>query len=431
MKSYGAFIREQRPLLAFGLLLTLASSFGQTFFISLFLPDITREFELSSQAFGTLYALATLASGLLLPAAGRWIDRIPLDRFTALVLGGLGASALLLSRAEGLVLLAVALFALRLTGQGLSSHTGLTTMARYVRAGRGKALSIASLGFPTGEAVLPLLVAAALGVVGWRNLWILAGAIALLGLLPLAQILLRRARVETDPQRLAAIRASQETTGPGELDSSTREDLTSAGGSRPDVPAHRAGWTLSQVLRDLRFWLLLPAAVLPPFWATGLILYQSAVAEARGWTLTLMASAFVSFAAARVVFSLVAGPGIDRWSARTLFPWAVIPMGGGVLFLALGSAPWIAFVYMGLLGTSLGVSSNVKTALWAELYGTSHLGAIKSLDGGIMVLSTAAASLFVGTLVEAPGGMPQVLWSAVASTGAGWLLALYALRRSR
>ncbi len=412
---YWIFLKQHPSLLGYGILLTLASSFGQTFFISLFVPSLLLEFGLSAAAFGSLYALATLGSALLLPAAGRGIDHIPLSRYTLLVLAGLCASALLLASAGSVFVLGLSLLGLRLAGQGLSPHTGLTAMARYVPASRGKALSIASLGFPLGEGTLPLLVAGLLNVAGWRTGWFLSAGVVAAVFLPLSVRWLRTSEIELDPRKI--VRLPYEEEG-GQTATSGR-------------PTSNRHWTLSEVLRDGRFWLLLPASLLPPFWATGLILYQAPIAQIKGWSLTGMASAFVAYAVARIVSSLAVGGAIDRWSARVLFPAAVLPMGVGVVFLDVFTGLWAAFAYLGLLGTTTGLNSNLKTALWAELYGIRHLGAVKSLGTGMMVLSTAAAPLVVGVAVEQPDLVPALLRSAVVSVVVGSTLALIAVRQRR
>ena len=69
------------------------------------------------------------------------------------------------------------LILLRLAGQGLSSHTAQTTMARYYDRERGKALSISGLGYPLGEAVLPSIIAGLLLVFHWRATWALIAAV--------------------------------------------------------------------------------------------------------------------------------------------------------------------------------------------------------------------------------------------------------------
>mgnify|MGYP001991945740 FL=1 len=89
--------------------------------------------------------------------------------------------------ASSLAVLGFAIFICRLAGQGLMSHTALTSMARYFEHDRGKAISIANLGFPAGQAVFPIVAVSVIAAVGWRETWLLAGALVAIGVLPLTQ----------------------------------------------------------------------------------------------------------------------------------------------------------------------------------------------------------------------------------------------------
>ena len=59
--SYLVLAREHPRFLAFGFTLTFFSSFGQTFFVSLFGADVRAEFRLSHGEFGSIYSLATFS----------------------------------------------------------------------------------------------------------------------------------------------------------------------------------------------------------------------------------------------------------------------------------------------------------------------------------------------------------------------------------
>ena len=417
MLDYWQFYKRERLLVSFGVVLALFSSFGQTFLVSLFVPALTGEFELSSARFGALYSGATLASAILLPWAGRWIDRIRLDRVAGGVILLMTLSALLMAASWSVWVLVVALVGIRLSGQGLSGHTALTTMARYYPRARGKALSLASLGFPLGEAIFPLAVTTLIGLMGWRASWLVIAGASVVVFLPLALWMIVRAGVELDPKKVARSEA-------GDAGGGAASRVGSPSGPSPST----RHWTRREVLADLRFQLVLPAALLPPFWATGLILYQTVIAAQRGWGFTLMASAFVAFALARIVFSLVVGSGIDRLSARLLFPVACLPMAAGALVLLWVESPWAAYAFMGLLGTTVGLSGNLKSALWAELYGVRHLGAIKGMMASLMVLSTALAPVLVGWVLELDGGLALLLWGVVGSVVVATLMALVLIR---
>jgi hypothetical protein len=55
---------------------------------------------------------------------------------------------------------------------------------------------------------------------------------------------------------------------------------------------------------------------------------------------------------------------------------------------------------MGLLGITMGVAATTGGALWPELYGVVHLGAIRSIATALMVVATAVAPGLVGVLMD-------------------------------
>jgi len=80
------FIKSNLRWLLGGLLLTLFSSFGQTFFIAQFNKPIREAFGLTDGQYGMLYMGATLASAATLVLAGRALDRFPVSNVALLVI---------------------------------------------------------------------------------------------------------------------------------------------------------------------------------------------------------------------------------------------------------------------------------------------------------------------------------------------------------
>ena len=402
--------RGEPPLLAYGISFALLSSLGQTFLISLFVPSFVRDFSLSDGAFGGLYSLATLVSAVLLPWAGRRLDHVRLTRFSVAVVMLMAVSALTLAAAPNVAVLGLALVGLRLSGQGLSGHTAYTVMARYTGERRGRALSIASLGFPAGEALLPYLTALALVAFGWRQTWVLFAAVALFFFTPLLVTALRRSDIELDPLRLAA---ANDRTAPG-----LARTLSTGAGE----------WTPAAVLKDPRFHVALPSALLPGFWLTGIFLYQTRIAEGKGWSVPLMASAFVGFAASRVVLSLLAGRVVDRISAQRTYPFTLLPMAAALALPLLFEGRWVPFGFMIGLGMTMGISEPVRSSLWAELYGVRHLGSIKAMIASFGVFGAAGSPVLIGLALDAGTSFDRILMVGLVTTlvGAGLSLRLLA-----
>ena len=180
--SYRTFVREQPIESAFGIGTTLSTSFGQTYFISLFVPSLVLALPISEAEFGSLYGIGTLLGALLLPFIAAHYDSTPLATYTRRVFWAVGFSALLFALTVHPLMLVIAVAGLRLTGPGLMTHVSNTTMAKGFEKRRGRALGLASLGYPLGEGILPPLAAMLLLFMDWRVLW---GLIAMLYLLAL------------------------------------------------------------------------------------------------------------------------------------------------------------------------------------------------------------------------------------------------------
>ena len=135
-------------------MLAFLSSAGQTYFIGVFGADIQAEFGLDAGSWGRTYMIGTLASALVINWTGALIDRVDLRLFTALVLTGLAGACLVMASASTALMLIPAIFLLRQFGQGLTSHAGITSMARYHDLNRGKAIALAAIGFAKAEVTI-------------------------------------------------------------------------------------------------------------------------------------------------------------------------------------------------------------------------------------------------------------------------------------
>lgn len=117
-------------MLVFGFLAVFFGNFGQSFFISWYGAAIQADLNLSASTYGAAYSFATLVSGSALMFVGGWIDKWSLRRFASTVALGLFVGCLTLAFTHNIVLLVIGFFLVRLFGQGLFPHTGITTMAR-------------------------------------------------------------------------------------------------------------------------------------------------------------------------------------------------------------------------------------------------------------------------------------------------------------
>lgn len=377
MEPLSNFLRNNSAWLGAGFLLTFASSFGQTFFLSVFAGEIRAEFGLSHGGWGGIYALATATSAAVMIWAGSLTDRFRIRHIGVVILLGLALTAgsmVWVSSVWGLV---IVIFLSRLFGQGLMGHCAMVAMARWFVARRGRAVSIAGLGVAAGEALLPISFVALMGVVDWRLLWLVAAGV-LLAFVPVLWVLLQRERT---PQSHA-------------------EDSGSFG------IAGRM-WTRAQVLRHPVFWLMLPALFGPAAWNTSFFFQQVPLAEAKGWEHLQLVALFPLFTVSSVAFMLVAGGLVDRLGSGRLAGVYLIPLAVGYLVFALAQSLPTGAVGMILMGIGTGLHVTMMGTFWAEAFGTRHIGAIRAMMVAFMVLGTAMGPALTGVLIDVGISFPQ------------------------
>lgn len=368
MTGYLRLLRERWPALAFGFLAVFWGNFGQTFFVGVFSASIQDSLGLSAGIYGGVYSLATLASALTVVWAGSLIDRVSLSHYTTCLCLGLACAALLLWQAGGIILLALGFFALRLFGQALLPHTGMTTMARCFDDHRGKSLSVASSGVPVGEIVMPLLGVFLIAWLGWQQTFLMIGLFMALLVLPLMRVLIRVAGLHIDHEEE----------------------------SKPAKPST----VRKLLLTDRRYWLALPGLMAPPFIVTGIFIHQDFVIASKGWTPAWFAVCFVVYGVVHWLASLVTGLLVDRYSAVRLLPFYLLPMALGLLVLSLLSGLWIAMLLMVLLALTIGSIPPITGSLWPEIYGVENLGTIRSMNVAIMVFATSLSPIVYGLCID-------------------------------
>ena len=370
------FAVANRRLIAFGFLAAATSSFGQTYFIGIFGPEFQAEFGLSHTLWGSIYLIGTLASAAMLPVTGKLIDHVPLRRYALWVCGLLMLACGFTTLVSGATTLIFAIFLLRHAGQGLMSHTAITTMARYFSAGRGRAIATATLGFSLGEALLPFLAVLAIASYGWR--WTYGGVALYIGLLvlPIFLILLKdlgdRPPADSVPVRQAEQKQIQQ----------------------------QRSWTRAEVLRDPRIYLLLPGLLAAPIISTAMFFHHLTLAGAKGWSHAWITGSYLIYAVSTVITALIVGQTIDRLGAVRLVPIMLLPLISAMIVLAVFSNPFAVWLYMVLMGINIGIAHTSVSAMWAELYGVKHLGAIRSLATAVGVFGTALGPVTMGSLMD-------------------------------
>ncbi|KIN62838.1 Major facilitator superfamily protein [Sulfitobacter noctilucicola] len=375
--QYLSFLRANWLFLLAGFLLTFTSSYGQTYFISLFAGEIKTDFNLTDGQWGGIYTIGTTLSAVVMIWAGVLTDRFRVRALALVVMCCLAAACVAMSVNTSWVLLVFVIFALRLTGQGMMSQLGAVAMVRWFEATRGKALSLSSMGFAAGQAILPVVFVGLFAIVNWRSLWILAACIIVVTI-PFLLLLLRQERT---PQSMA-------------------QEAQIAG-----MQGHH--WSRAQMLKSGLFYMMIPMVLGPSAWGTALFFQQVHLTEVKGWDLVSYVALMPVYTLATITATFVSGWAIDRFSVSWVVPFQMLPFALGFAVLAFADTIFMAGVGLTIFGVGQGLQGTATSTFWAEYYGTRHIGAIKSVAAALMVFGSAIGPGVTGALIDMGIDFPQ------------------------
>jgi MFS family permease len=364
------FLHQNASWLSAGALLMFLSSFGQTFFISIFAGHIRESFDLSHGAWGGIYTLGTSASAVLMIWAGGLTDSFRVRVLAPVILILLMAACIGMAINQSWWGLVLVIFALRFTGQGMTSHIAMVAMSRWFIATRGKALSVATLGFALGKALLPLLFVALMGLYDWRALWGLAGVAAFLGV-PALMLLLRRERT---PQSMA-----QDSQAVGMLSQH---------------------WTRNQTLGHWLFWFMIPALLGPSAFNTAFFFHQVHFASIKSVDHVGLVAMFPLYTVVGIGAMIASGWALDRYGTARLMPFMQIPMVAAFVLFAIAQNTLTLLAGFVCLGLTTGANTTLPSAFWAEFYGTARLGSIKAMAAAVMVFGSAIGPGLTGLGID-------------------------------
>jgi len=360
-------------VIVFGFIFTFFSAFGQSFFIGIFNPSIREDLSITHGQFGSIYASATLLSSLLLIWIGKKIDDMNVFKFSLFVIVLLSFACYFFSTIKIISLLFLGIFLLRLSGQGLMTHTASTTISRYFEKTRGRALSIAWFGLSFAEFVLPVLMVFLLTSISWRNIWFSISILALVILPLISFLLIKKLKLES---RESGLKIDVENTKIKQ-------------------------WTRSEVIKDYRFYIIALNMLAMPSIATGVFVYQSFILSSKNWGPYVIAQSFMAYSILTVITLFIIGILIDKFTSRKLLIYMNIPILLATIVLFTFKSPVSSFVFLGLIGITNALANVLGSSIWAEIYGVKFIGGIKALSASMMVFATAFGTAIFGILIDA------------------------------
>jgi len=186
------------------------------------------------------------------------------------------ARAYLVGVLNTILVAVIGIFFLRLSGQGLMAHTASVAISRFFDRSRGKALSYVWVGMSLGEFLLPIVIVYFLTFIYWRNLW-QGFAIIIILLLPIFTYLTIK-----------------------EISIFSRENKNGDNVNK-NIDIIKS-WTRREVLKDLKFYSILPAMLASSFIITGIVINQTFIIESKDWEKFAIAKSFMIYSLLTVAY---------------------------------------------------------------------------------------------------------------------------------
>lgn len=371
----------------------IATAPGQSFTVSLFIDHFIEDFGLSRTMVSALFSGGTFIASLSLTFVGKLIDRIG-NRLMVVVIAALFATVLVLfSLVNGPITLFFAFLGIRMLGQGSLGLVNSTVVAEWFSRLRGRVMSIVFVAFALFQAVYVPFLQRTLEVTDWRTVWIYLGIAVAVIVIPLAWIFMRNT-----PEEFGLL-------PDGETFSTESND--------ENAILAESGWALGEVVKNPAFWTFVFGRIISPAWGTGLIFHQVSIFTELGHDAARAASTYALITIMTAVWSIGFGILVDR-----LRPGLIMAMQLGALIISMILAmfmttPYLIWAYALAFGIMMGGGGAFDGAVWVNLFGRKHQGAIRGFVSTTMVIGTSIGPILFGLSLDLRGSYSPVLWLGV------------------
>lgn len=359
---------------------------GQTMGISVFTEHLINSLGVGRLELSMAYMFGTLGSALILPIAGRFLDKFGPRLIGTLACFFLAIFMILIAKSPYLTRTLVSFtnlpretialsicflgfLGVRHFGQGQLTMASRTMMARWFERRRGFVLGISGVFVAFGFGLAPLILTSLINSFEWQNaLYILSAASILMGFI--AWIFYR-----SSPEDCGVI-----------IDGGSRATNIN---TQPALDVEDYSFTSREALRTNAFWIFNFGMVSQALLFTAITFHMSDIAKLSSISNEKAFSLFLPVAIVSTIADLVGGYFSDRINLKFLL--TIMQTG---LFLGLGSLLFfeneVGFYMTSIgLGISNGLFSLLMGAAWPKLFGRKFLGSISGINMGFIVAGSA------------------------------------------
>ncbi len=390
----------QRGRFFYGWLVVFVSVLGAAFSpatlvnipFGLFIPQLEREFGWSRTEITASLSIFLVVLVILLPFAGRLIDRIGVRRVAApsifLYAAALASLSLL---TDSLLHLYIVFGLIAALGIGAQSVSFIKALTAWFDRRRGLVIGICMAGFGIGYVLVPLITQALIDAFGWRIAYLSLGLLAMLLPLPATLLLLR-----DTPEEMGLL-----------------PDGQPAGHEKAVTPV--TGHSLAEALRTRELWLLVASFALMSAALNGLQSQFVPLFTGRGFSAGAAAVLLSAVGAGSFPGRILVGWLVDRYFAPyvTFVFYAISAI--GVLVIIQGGPFYLMFLCAVIIGLSLGAENDVLGYLTGRYFGLRCFGQIYATLLASYLIGAATGPIAMAWSFDAFGTYRPVLYAGVGA----------------
>ena len=404
-----ASVRTTRTFYGWWVLLVAAAAMvgtlpGRTQGLGLITEPLLADLHLDRLSYAQINFWATIIGTAGALGIGRALDRLGSRAVLTTVTVALGVVVAFMSQTASVSGLIVWATLTRALGQSALSVVSLAMVGQWFVRRIDTAMAVYSIVMSIGFMAAFPTVGALIQQWGWRRAWLSIGVALVVGLAPLAFIV---------------VRAMPEALGLAPDGDRLAPSAASPPGSQ-SVDLEGDSWQMA--LRAPAFWMFAIGAALYGLVASGIGLFNESILRERGFGADVYYQSLIVTA-----MTALAGNFLGGWLARRVPLASLLAAALGILALGLVVLPHVStLTHVVMWATAMGLGGGLVMVLffsvWARAFGRRHLGRIQGIAQAMTVLASALGPLLLAWCIDRTGSytaMFRILAAVVALTSLG------------
>ena len=359
---------------------------GRTQGLGLITEPLLRDLHIDRIHFARINLWATLIGALFSIGVGRLIDRFGSRVVLTVVAVALASVVLGMSATHNVAALAMFITLTRGFGQSALSVVSITMVGQWFVRRLNLAMAIYTIALSVGFMLAFPLIGAVVLSSGWRTAWWIVGLALLVGLAPLALLLVRRS-----PESCSIA-----------IDGEPRQNDLDR-----ELPSN---YTLSQALSTPSFWVFGIASAVYGLIASGIALFNESILAERHFDASTYHRSLVIVALTSLVGNFLGGWIASKWKMNRLLSLAMILLAGSLAALPHVSTQMHVAIYAAVMGLAGGFVIVIFFSFWSAAYGRKHLGKIQGAAQALTVVASALGPLILAETVSRTGSYASIFY---------------------